>query len=238
MPDTTDSLTLEDIDFLMGATLALWGDGALSKNEFALFYERLKSKNFEDSSSKGIIHRDLRDNDLTRKEYLLWVFDTVNLLKDKVDQEEKKIDQPQEMVLLELIVMYKAALKSDANLEVSKKERIEESKSFLKEVANSDSEFSDGEKKLLQLVDDNLRLSYWAENYGYWFWALVFVIIWKSCFGGEEAPESPEDSTSKQAIEEVIDDATGSDIEAENSLEPFQKDLEELEESFKDLLKF
>lgn len=238
MPDTTDSLTLVDIDFLMGATLALWGDGALSQNEFVLFYQRLKSKKFEGSISKGIIHRDLRDNDLTRKEYLLWVFDTVNLLKDKVDQDEKKIDQPQEMVLLELIVMYKASLKSGANLEVSKKERIEESKLFLKEVANSDSDCSDGEKKLLQLVDDNLKLSYWAENYGYWFWALIFVIIWKSCFGGEEASESPVDSTPRQAIEEVIVDAAEREIEVGNSLEPFQKDLEEVEESLKNLLKF
>lgn len=196
MKPLNSDLTINDYDFLIGATIALWGDGALSKKEYSLFYDRLDSCNFEDSKPYTVDHRDLRDPDLTKKEYLLWVFETIHQIKEKIEYDDQEIDYPQEHVLLELISMYLNELKK-TEIVGSKKERMLESKLFFTEIANVDSDLTDGEKELLNLIEDNLKFGYWSQNWGYWTIALIFVTIWKSCFSNdasiEQAIEKPDD---------------------------------------------
>ncbi len=80
-----------DIEFLLAAAVALWGNDIVSKEEYNFFIEKLKKTKPLSSKVFDVGFADRGDLTLMAKEYTVWLFDTIQSLKnallEDVDEE-------------------------------------------------------------------------------------------------------------------------------------------------------
>lgn len=103
--------TTIDTLFLIGGSIALWADGNLSDQEIEIFNNKLDEINFNkklEITNPGF--GDRRDHDLCKKEYLLWIFDTITALKANIENSSKIKGDSQEQVLLTLTKQFSKSI--------------------------------------------------------------------------------------------------------------------------------
>lgn len=108
MPD----YNLEDIALMIGACVAIWGDGTLSSRERELLLEFIKQYEPEVFDRGWVDHRDTRDLELCRIEYLVWLLEHINGMKYAMLSEHQDERRAQEMAIVQLCDMYRDKITS------------------------------------------------------------------------------------------------------------------------------
>ena len=111
MSNEETKFTTLDTLFLIGGCISLWGDDNLSEEEVRIFNSKLSEIDFNkefEITNPGF--RDRRDSDLCKKEYLLWIFDTISSLKLNISKNSDfKLDS-QEQVLITLTKHFSSSI--------------------------------------------------------------------------------------------------------------------------------
>lgn len=195
--------TLEDIALMIGACVAVWGDGDLSREEHELLLEFIKKSEPEIFERGWVEHRDARDLELCRLEYMVWLLEHINGLKESM-LNGKNDQKAQKMAIVELCGMYRNKMVSH-NAEMGAERAsslgpidaakyavnyVQENKrhlfTFLENVSQADSEVSPNEVALILKVKAELsppweRLRESANRLNtkgkVLFWLLIFSLV-------------------------------------------------------------
>lgn len=140
-----DGYNAKDLEFMIAATVALWGDGTVSKEESNFFLEQLKSLDIENDLF-DIGYADREDLELMAKEYILWLFETIQLLKEKLLESKSEADS-RKQTLAELLDLYR---KKPNSSEVALLR-------FIKSMESFGCRFDSKEKAMLEEIEENYR---------------------------------------------------------------------------------
>lgn len=111
MSKEEEKFTTIDTLFLIGGCFALWADENLSEQEIEIFNNKLDEINFNKKlkiTNPGF--EDRRDHDLCKKEYLLWIFDTISTLKINIENNSNINGSSQEQVILTLTKQFSSSI--------------------------------------------------------------------------------------------------------------------------------
>ena len=133
----------KDIAFMLAATVALWGDGTVSKKEYGFFVEQLKLLDIENDLF-NVGYADPGDKDLMAKEYILWLFETIDLLKGNLLESRSEADA-RKQTLSELVDLYQ-------NMPTSSQEELLR---FIKSMKSFGCEFDGEEEAMLDEIRNN-----------------------------------------------------------------------------------
>lgn len=186
---------LEDIALMIGTCVAIWGDGTLSPEEHELLLEFIKQSEPEVFERDWVGHRDSRDIELCRLEYMVWLLEHINGLKKSMLGEVQDEQKAQELAVVKLCDMYRDKLVSRGQ-ETSigpqdLTEYVQTNKrnlfTFLDKVSHADSRVSPTEEALISKVKWemsapleklSIQLSKLNTKGKVLFWLLIMSIIY------------------------------------------------------------
>ena len=161
---------LEDIALMIGACVAVWGDGVLSPEEHDMLLELIKESEPEVFKRGGLEHRDPRDLELCRIEYMVWLLEYINGLKEAMLGQGADMQKAQVLAVVQLCTMYREKMRSCVQgtsvssqrtyLQTNKKNLYR----FLYKISSADFEVSEFEKHLISKVQWKLSSpwDYWC----------------------------------------------------------------------------
>ena len=145
--EDVEGYNAKDIEFMIAATVALWGDGTVSEQESNFFFEQLKSLDIENDLF-DIGYADREDLELMAKEYILWLFETIELFKAKLLESKSEADS-RKQTFNELVDLYRSTPNS------SKEDLLK----FIKSMESSGCTFDSKEKAMLEEIEENYSAS-------------------------------------------------------------------------------